>query len=146
MNKKKERVLLISLIIIIVLIMLLVILYYVKKDKVNGINYYIPSGNWYYYYTELYNTENQISSYISDIDDGYIYVTDSGELNVCYKESDEYVCSKYNYTFEKNVITVEENDTFFSGKMEMSSDEENIIFKNVYDDGWYVLLYLRKEE
>lgn len=144
MRNKNKVLAILFIVIIIMIISVLVVVITSKENNTTEEPILINElyGSWTSEYLEIYK-DNKLDTKNDNISRNVVNIYDNNTLSIClFDEVDN--CLYTNYEYNNNILIVEENDTFFSGKLNVKISNGYLITISSVDDSRMSYLYYSK--
>lgn len=141
MSKKKIIILIGIIVILCILIFTVILTILINRDDLSSSPLY---GKWMATSSEIF--ENGLIVYLDEIiEDKYIIISKSN-IKICYIENNKEDCKKVKYTYNDNVMSIEENDMYLSGKEVIYLNDDNLSMKyTIQGDNNYSIIHFKRE-
>lgn len=143
--KKKNKTLIVLFVIIITMIISIIVVVMTNKENNTTEEQILINelyGSWTSEYLEIYKN-NKLDTKNDNISRNIVNIYDNKTLSICLSNEVDN-CIYINYEYNDDILTVEENDTFFSGKLNIKISNGYLVTISSIDDNKMSYLYYSK--
>ncbi len=147
MKEKIKISILVSFMIILIIVIIFVTMLFLTKskdDNGNNNSNNIIYNTWNAYKTEVVR-DNEIV-YTMEIFNTYLNINNNS-INICYQNNGEKICNTTSYSYDNNILSITENDSYLNGSYKVNFKDNIMILENTQNNDKAIIRhYYQKSE
>lgn len=147
MKEKIKISILVSFMIILIIVIIFVTMLFLTKskdDNGNNNSNNIIYNTWNAYKTEVVR-DNEIV-YSMEIFNTYLNINNNS-INICYQNNGEKICNTTSYSYDNNILSITENDSYLNGSYKVNFKDNIMILENTQNNDKAIIRhYYQKSE
>lgn len=147
MKEKIKISILVSFMIILIIVIIFVTMLFLTKskdDNSNNNSNNIIYNTWNAYKTEVVR-DNEIV-YTMEIFNTYLNINNNS-INICYQNNGEKICNTTSYSYDNNILSITENDSYLNGSYKVNFKDNIMILENTQNNDKAIIRhYYQKSE
>lgn len=147
MKEKIKISILVSFMIILIIVITFVTMLFLTKskdDNSNNNSNNIIYNTWNAYKTEVVR-DNEIV-YTIEIFNTYLNINNNS-INICYQNNGEKICNTTSYSYDNNILSITENDSYLNGSYKVNFKDNIMILENTQNNDKAIIRhYYQKSE
>lgn len=142
--KKKKSIIIAVVIIVIIILLLIGISVITNKNKPKPMEVKDPLiGEWIAYKQEVYKEGKFLTTI--ELDGKSVEIKKGNKINICYTENEEKTCEEVGYTYDGEIMNIEDNGLYLKGDVKVNLEEDAISFSSTLDTVESILYFFKMQ-